>query len=283
MDNGILFGLLSMAGFGVGNYLAQKVSRSIGPRSTIFFREIFIAVILGVLLFFTRVTFSWQYIIITLGLAFIGYLGIMAFYVALHRGKAGVIAPISNASLLITVLLSVLVLGESLTTLRLAAIGVILVGLVLIALNFHDLRRSEFLDVSSGVPHAIAACIIWGVLFFIYTYPVQALGATLTAWTLELGILLFAGIHFLISPGEFHLPSQKTTYTALGLAVLIAIGSVFYNYGIALGSVSIVAALSMSNPAVTALLGALVSKERLRPTQYIALVLIIAGIVALAF
>ena len=61
-----------------------------------------------------------------------------------------------------------------------------------------------------------------------------------------------------------------------------ALGFMAYNFGIQMGNVSIVAAIGSANPLVAAIYGKLVYKEKLKNQQYIAIAVVILGIILMS-
>ena len=281
----ILFGLIAMVGYGLSNAIAQVPSKEIGSRKTIFYRNIFVSILLlAVLLPFLKETvFSPKYILITLAIAFIGYFSLMAFYKALKVGKVGIVSPLANSSVIFTVLLSIIFFGEILSTIQFLAIALIILGIILVSLNFKDLKNSHLFKISSGIPYALLTCFIWGLVFFLFKIPVNVIGPILTSLTLEFGIMIYSGIHIHFSKLNFSLPNKKILLPIFLVAFFGAIGTLFFTLGIKNYSVSLVAAITFANPLVATLYGKIVYKEKLHLQQYFAIALMILGIVLISY
>ncbi len=282
---GIVFGLLAMLGYGLSNAFSQIPAKKIGPKRTIFFRGVFIsAILLPVLLFYLPTTnFSFAYIPVAFAVSFIGYLPLITFYKALEKGKVGIVAPIANSSVIFTILLSVIFFGEALTAGRLIAIAMILAGIVLISVNPRDIRKSQLFKMSSGIPFALVTCVLWGMVFFLFKIPVSVLGPILTSFIIEFGITVYNGIELRLTKKTFALPDHGIVKYIFLVALFGAAGTLFYNMGIATSDVSLVAALTFSNPFVASLYGRFAYKEKLTMLQWAAILLIIAGIVAVSY
>ncbi len=274
-----------MLGFGLGNGISQVPIKKIGARRVIFFRSIFMSLILFmVLLFFLSETdFSPTYILITFVISLIGYIPLVTFYKALKIGKVGIISPIASSSVVFTILFSIIFFKESLNQMQLFAILVIIFGIVLISINFKDIKNSNLFKISSGVPFALITCVLWGLVFFLFKIPVNVLGPILTSFIIEFGNLVYSGINLKISKIGFKLPDKKTLTYIFILALCVTVGSLFYNLGIRVSDVSIVAALYSSNPLVATLYGKFVYKEKLKMQQYFAIFLMLIGIVLVSY
>ncbi len=69
------------------------------------------------------------------GSALCGALGLATFYLALDRGKASAVVPLISVYPLITTVLAVAFLNETLTTLQMVGVGCALGGVVLISVG----------------------------------------------------------------------------------------------------------------------------------------------------
>lgn len=282
---GIIYGLIAMVGFGLHTAISQVPIRSVGSVQTIFFRNIFTSSILlaGVIIFQQYATISLKYVGIALAISFIAYIPLVMFFKALNFGKVGIVTPIANSSVVFTVLFSIFFFGEALSGAHMFSIGIIVAGIVLISLDFNDLKNSSIFRVSSGVPYALVTSILWGVAFFLFKIPVDVLGPILTAFITESGIFIFAAVNMGISKINFSVPAKRDIRYISIASFFGAIGALFYNYGITAADVSIVAALTFANPLVSTVYAKVMYKEKLCVLQYVAIVLVIAGIFLICY
>jgi transporter family protein len=283
----IIFGIIAMFGFGLSNAISQIPSKEIGSRRTVFFRGIFVSfLLLLILLFFLdKAVFPVKYILIAFVISFLGFIPLVTFYEALKRGKIGIISPIANSSVIFTILFSTLFFKESLSSLQILSIVLIIIGIILSSLNLKDIKDSNLFKVSSGVPHALVTCFLWGLVFFLFKIPVMALGPILSAFLNEFGILIFSGINLAISKISFSIPEKKILRYIFLVAIFGVIGTVFFNLGIAKenSSLSIVAAITFASPLVATLYGKFVYKEKLNFQQWFAIILILIGIISISY
>jgi transporter family protein len=282
---GILFGLISMLGYGLSTGMAKSIIKKIGNQRTIFFRNTFISLILFVTLtfFLGGTNFSLTYIGIAFVVSLIGYVPLITFYKALKLGKIGIVSPISKSSIIFTILFSIVFFGESLTLLQSFSTILIVLGIVFISVNLRDLKNSQLFEISSGVPFALVSCLLWGLVYFLLKIPVTVLGPVLTSFILEFGIMIFGGVNLKVSKIGFGLPDRKILGRIFIMALLGSIGTLFYTMGIEIADVSTVIALSFSSPLLVTLYGKFVYKERLRALQYVAILLILAGILGVSY
>jgi transporter family protein len=282
---GILFGIIAMFGFGFSNAISQVPSKEIGSRKTIFFRNIFVSILLLILLLFflDETNFSIKYIFIAFVISLVGYIPLVTFYKALKTGKVGIISPIANSSVVFTVLFSIIFFGESLSFIQLFSIVFIIFGIILVSLNFNDIKISHLFKKASGVPYALITCFLWGLVFFLFKIPVNVLGPILTSFIIEFGIMIYSGMHLRLSKINFDIPNKKILTCVFLVAFFGAIGTLFFNLGIKTSNVSIVAALTFSSPLVSILYGKFVYKEKLSLQQYTAIIFIVIGIASISY
>lgn len=283
----IIFGIIAMFGFGFSNAISQIPSKEIGSLKTVFFRGIFVSILLLLILIFSlnQAVFSTKYILIAFVISFIGYVPLVTFYEALKRGNIGVISPIANSSVIFTIIFSTIFFHDSLSSAQLVSIILIIVGIILTSLNFKDIKDSSLFKLSSGVPYALVTCFLWGLVFFLFKIPVMVLGPILSAFLNEFGIWILSGINLRISKISFSIPEKKILRSIFLVAIFGVIGTIFFNLGIAKenSSLSIVAAITFASPLVATLYGKFVYKERLTFQQWFAIILILIGVVSLSY
>ena len=282
---GIIFGILSMIGLGLNAALAKVPVVKIGPHRTVFFRDMGTSVLLfiSLLFFLNSAVFSPLYIAIAFIISFLGYVPLVTFYKAMRVGKIGVVVPVSNSAVVFTVLFSVIFFMEQLSIVQVFSILLIVIGIVVISVNFKDLRKSQLFKFSSGIPYALATCLLWGLVFFLFKIPVMVIGPILTALIIELGGMFFSGIAIATRKESFRLPDRRILKYIILVAISGAAGTLFFNMGVQIADVSIVAALTFSNPWITTIYGRFVYKEKLKTAQYLAILFILSGIVLISY
>lgn len=281
---GILFGILAMLGYGISNSMTQVPVKAIGSKRTIFFRNATASIFLGIvtLFFLSQTTISVEYVLVALGIAFLGYLPQLAYFKALKAGKVGVVSPIASSSVVFTVIFSLLFFHESLGAGQVAAILAIVLGIFLISANPKDWKNTNLLKISSGVPYAFVASVLWGMVYFLLKIPVSVLGPMLSGFLLEFGGMVLCGMNLRLSKVSFGIPEKETLKRIIIIGILGGMGTMFFNLGIEIYEVSIVAAITFSWPMLAAIYAKYVYKEEMSLLQWAAAVLILAGIMVLS-
>lgn len=282
---GIFFAVIAMLGYGFGNALAKVPIQKIGSERTIFYRNAMVSILLLVIfLFFAHsATFSAKYILIAILIAIIGYIPLLFFYKALNIGKVGLVSPVANSSMAFTVLFSIIFFHESISFGQAGTIILIILGIILISLDPKDLKNSKLLKISSGLPYALVTSILWGLVFFLWKIPVSILGPILTSLVIEFGTMVCSVIYIYIVKKDFQRPDNKILKYILFMSLGGALGTLFFNMGIEKTNVSIVSPIASGAPLIATLYAKLVYKEKLSKLQYLAIIMIILGVILISY
>ena len=216
----------------------------------------------------------------------------MSFFTALRIGPLAVVSPVVAAYGGLTVALSVLVRGESLAPLQavgalLATLGVVLTGVV-----FDGGWRGTRV-VGKGVFFSVIALTLFALLTVGLATPIEAAGwlpvlltsrlaNALTIWTV-LGVVLVArprGSDALLTASAA--PSTRAYVAAAFAGVLDIVGFVAFAIGLEVAPTWIVGLASSFGPVVAVIVAVALWGERLRPSQWVGLAGIAAGLVAVA-
>ena len=218
----ILLGLLSMTGFALANTFSQPLSRNIGSGPLLLLREVTICIVLGVISFvnFGSLHSSYGWLLYAFVLGFVGYLPLLSFTHGVKTSRISIIAPIAGTSTLVTVLLASWFLGSHIATLQWLAIALVITANILVSVNIKDLRQSNVMQLSSGIPFALIAALGWGLFFFFVVYPTRHIGPWWAAFGVELGVAAAAALHIAIT-------KQKIAWRQAAKPAVIANGYSF--------------------------------------------------------
>ncbi len=287
-----LLGILAMICYGISNFTVQPLTRELSGPVLIFYRN---ALLSGILLIFTILFsvfevapyhFSLKYILIGFGVSLIGYIPYLALVRALKAGTLGVIIPILNMTLVFAVIFSYFFLGEVLSLTSGFAILVMFIGLILVSVKsfavfskFSSFSFDAGTLLSPGVPFALLASLTWGIMFTLWKIPAVGLGPMLSAFVLEFGLFVYAGIHLAVR--RISLPcitrAQWKRLLTMAISTGIATPAVMFGMQAGPGAVNLLAALTYSQSAVVALLARWFRNEHLLPRQYAGIAVLIGG------
>jgi drug/metabolite transporter (DMT)-like permease len=266
----VIFGLISMMGYATANVFSQPLARKWGTQQLLFLRGFGVCLILAVaslgsLEFFLNI----RYVALAVGLGVVGYLPLLAFTHGLKVSKVGIVAPIAGASPFVTVLLAFLILHNPLSAVQWVAIVVLLAANIIVSVNFKSLRHSNIVQLKSGVPYAFVAMVGWGLFFFALIYPTKVIGPWATAFLVELGVTIAAGVHIVVTKQKVQL-TQAASPKILANGLAIVIGTAAFTVGVSRYNASILSALSNSTALPASLLAVYFFKERLTTLEKLA-------------
>ena len=278
----ILLGLVAMLGFGMADFMAKAMlTRTNAILTALVSQSIGSLLYLGAALAYDPTIPSAALVGLALFSGLLSAAVLCAYYVALSLGKASLVAPSFSCLTVIAVVLSLLVLRESLTTLQLSSIILVFIGIVLVAFERNGNDGTDSSRKLSVVLALAAAALGGGNLL-------------LQKWIAESGHYLMGfflsriSMTALMAPLALRRQETLSVRTSRGWLKLSLLGltdvSAFFAWylGLRVGQVSIVTPIATSSPAVTVLLAHLFLKERVRPHQRAGIFAIIFGIVFLS-
>jgi drug/metabolite transporter (DMT)-like permease len=277
----ILFGIASMLGFGVADFIAKALlTKTNAIRTALISQGMGSLLYLGVVLAYDRALPSVALLSLALFSGLISGAVLCAYYVALSLGKASLVAPIFSCLTVVAVVLSFLILGEALTLLQLSAIMLVVLGIILVAFE-----RNEGKDSSRELSLllALAAAFFGGANLILQKW-ISESGHYLMGFFLTRISSAALMTPLALAPGqETRSVENSRSWLKLGVLGLIDVSAFFAWYiGLRVGLVSIVTPIATSSPAVTVILAHLFLKERVLPHQRMGIFAIIVGIVFLA-
>ncbi len=284
--NAILLSLVPMFAFGVSNAMQKIYVERLGPAKLITFRGLTIVSILLVYWLFNLSSSNYDVpqMLLGAGVVFVSYFGLFFLNKSLQNGKVGLVIPVSSSRVLISAAVGIAILGEKVSGLQLLMVFVIFVGVFAAVINFKDLANSNIFSFKSGIPYALLAAFFWGITFPLFGTFSAILGAALFSLLSEFIVTVVSVVQQLLQKKSLSLTKKEFKLNWAGLAaigVLGAFASVFMNTAYATGYYSIVTAVTAASPVVSIIYGIIIFKERLSLQQFIAIVMILIGIVAL--
>lgn len=258
--------------FGFADFFGGVLSRRVSPWAVVGVTSAVSAVFALVWAVFTG-SLAWEGDVVVRGvLAGVLYVvGYALFFRALSIGKAGVVGAIVSLSLLPPVLADV-IRGQLPSAPQLLGIVAIGVGVVVIS-QPRSIRRGS----GTYIIIAVAAALLLGTQYVLLGRASQAnpdLGvicqfaaAALVVLVIGLVKRTMGGVDRAVAP------------RLLGLGALFGIAGLCFSAAMSGINVAVVSAVVLTEPAVLAILGLVFKDERLTPTQWGALVVVIAGAV----
>lgn len=219
----------------------------------------------------------------------------LSYFTGLRIGPIAVVSGVVAAYGGLTVVLAVVIRGESLTGLQALGAAIATVGVVLTGLSFgHGLRGTRF--ASPGVAFAVVALILFATMTIgsdIVVDRAPWLEMLLVARTanagLSIAVLVLAWTVFrnragpLIegSDGPDGHADRRVVGAVVLSGVLDVLGLIVFAYGLAYAETWLVGLASSFGPAVTIVVAVALLGERLRPLQWVGLAGILVGMIAI--
>ncbi len=277
--------LATVVVWGVGTLISKPATMRLGTRRMLAFIAIAEGGTYLVLFLLLRTDFPADnpYAIVAAFLAALtGTLGYIFYYEGILVGSVGLMGTITAAYPAPTILLSLWLLGESVSALQ--ALGIVLVIVCVIFLSREDKPVSS--GKSSAALFAFMAFISWGLWGYFSKVAVDGVGEGNLFGFYALSNILVLGI-FLVLTRKRPLDAphaDRGRAVAFGLLDVTfgAGGVVVLTYAYALGPASLVSAVTGSYPLVSTLAAHFLLKERFGWKDAVALLLFVPGIVLIA-
>ncbi len=314
---GLLFGLGAALAWGLTDISATVVSRRVGTLLTAAAMQVTAVVLIGGLFLLSGQSLPANPIdfVQVVAVGALSAAGYLATYQAFRLGPLSVVSPVMSAYGGLTVILAVIILGETLTAVQalgavVATLGVVLAGVVL----DRDLRRTRL--VSPGVVFALIAMLLWAWFTILLAGPIRSAGwlpviaVSRTVTGIVLWIIVAAALWFLWSRAPHPEPAadgtemsgdqptvsaavrdpaslrralrvRSTILLMVAMGVFDACGYVAFSIGLE-GSMAWLVGLAGSfAPIITVFFGVGWLGERLRPTQWVGIGMVLAGVVVI--
>ena len=294
MPLGLGHGLIAAICWGSTDVMASIAGRRLGSLHVVMVAQLASVAVAVLLAFSHGVGFPSDPFALFLSAVFgaIAAGAYVSFFTALRIGPLSVVSPVVAAYGGLTVVLSVLLRGETLTALQgmgaaLATLGVIMTGLV-----FEGGWRGTRL-VGRGVVYSLLAMFLFTALTAGLATPIHAAGwlpvlltsrvanaATILAILIVVTVIRPRGSGMLITSSGA--PSLRAIAAAAAAGLLDIVGFVAFAIGLEIAPTWIVSLASSFGPAVAVIVSVALWGERLRPSQWLGLAGIAAGLIAVA-
>ena len=285
----MIYGLAAAIGWGLSDLWAAMSGRRIGSGRTVVVAQVTAAVVISVLVLIVRPDLSgipavapWL-----VPNAFLGAAAFATLYKGLQLGPIAVVSPVLASYAVVPVLLSVILLGETLGEWEVVGVLVTIAGAALTSTDPKALRAGTRTK-PAGLPWAIASTLLFGVATYVMGWAAKEAGFLPSLWFGRLtmtGVFLIAAFVVWVrarSTGEVRDPvAPSMQRLAVLVGVMELVGTISYARGAEVGLVSIVTAASATYPLIPVLGGVVLLHERPVPTQYLGIAMVIGGLLLL--
>jgi uncharacterized membrane protein len=285
----VIYGLAAALGWGLSDLWAAISGRRIGSGRTVVISQIAAAIVVSLILLVARPSLDRiptvaGWLVVN---AFLGAAAYATLYRALQLGPIAVVSPVLATYAIVPVLLAVVILGESLDAL--AAIGAVvtIAGAVLTSTDLRELRTEARTNVP-GLPWAVVSTLLFGVATYVMGWSAQEAGFLASLWFGRTAIAIVVVLAAVVLWARSHTRgvgkadlSTRAIWFAAAVGVAELAGTIVYARGAEVGLVSIVTAASATYPLIPVLGGLHLLEERLAPSQYVGIALVVLGLAML--
>jgi drug/metabolite transporter (DMT)-like permease len=291
---GLDYGLIAALCWGSTDVLAALGGRRLGSLSVVAIAQVTsLAIVIAVAIALgLRFPSNPLVVVASAGFGVVAAGAYLSFFTALRIGPLAVVSPVVAAYGGLTVVLAVVLRGESLTAIQALGAALATAGVILTGIVFDGGWRGTRI-VGRGVLFSIVAMLLFAVLTVGMATPIEAAGwlpvlvtsrvaNAATIWTVLAFVTLAKppGAAVLLATSA---PWSYRAVVAAGAAgVLDIVGFVAFAIGLEVAPTWIVGLASSFGPAVAVVVAVVLWGERLRPTQWIGLVGIALGLAAVA-
>lgn len=286
----MIFGLGAALGWGLSDLWAAMSGRRIGSFRTVVIAQLAAAVAVSLLVLVVSPDLGdlsevapWL-----VPNAFVGALAFATLYRALQLGPIAVVSPVLATYALVPVVLSIVLLGESMGTGQAVGAIVTIVGAVLTSTDVRALRTGTGTK-PAGLPLAIVSTLLFGVATYIMGWAAKTAGVLPSLWFGRLTMtVVFLGAAAVVAlrrgaqkGSEKARVAGPALVLAAGVGLMELLGTIAYAWGAEVGLLSIVTVASATYPLIPVIGGVTLLAERPAPTQYLGVALVIGGLLLL--
>ena len=294
MPFGLLTGLTAALCWGTLDVITALGSRVVGSLRVTAGMQLVTALIFGVLVVVTGTVLPDDPSSIALAvlLGLIGAGAYLSYFTGLQFGPIAVVSGMVAAFGGLTVVLAVVIRGETLTPLQAVGAAVATTGVLMTAIAFDGgVRSARF--AGPGVVFALIALVLFALMAITTDVALETMtwlqvyaiarGVNAAIGLTTLVVLGIAGHRLATLPTGGPAWSSTRVVVAITIAgVLDVLGLIAFATGLETAPTWMVGLASSFGPAITILVAVALLGERLRPIQWLGLAGILAGMVAIA-
>jgi len=276
---GIILAFVSMILWGFSDLVTKASLDRESKWKVLFFGQFFG----GLLVFIIALLFADLKILASSGISYLFLLGLInvagmyTFYKAMKKKGVALTSPITNAWVLVTVILGLIFYNEVLSGLHWLAIVLIVGGVFAITL-----KKTQKITFDSSFIYAVLSMIIWGIFFFLLKIPNLIFGAIIVTSSIKL-LTSFFSVPILIKKKiNLFQTKPKVLFYMILIGILDSVGFLAFNFALNYSPVSIVSAIGSSVPVVSVLLGVMILKEELTKKQRFGIIAAIIGLILIS-
>jgi drug/metabolite transporter (DMT)-like permease len=280
----IIAALVAMMFYGFADFVPALMVKKHNPVKITAWSFLVSSIIYGVvgLAFFSFPVLSGSDIFLLIVGSFLSAAGLLFFYKGLESGKASIIVPVASSWSILTVLIGVFLLGETLNVFQSIGIPVVIIGTILVSLREGEVPKVRVKGATSGIYYALLAVFSWGFLYAIIGVLSKSVGWLWPIFVTSVGSTVILFLYSRVNKIELSFPRDITTQFGV-YAILNAAAFLLYSMSASYGNIAVISPIVAAAPLIVMALAYFILHERLRRNQVLGVVIILIGIIAVAF
>jgi drug/metabolite transporter (DMT)-like permease len=289
---GLVLGLAAALAWGLTDTVATFASRRVGSLRATAGAQATSVVVLATLFVAAGATFpsDLQVVVTVVACGALAAVAYLSFFTALRHGPITVVSPVVATYGGLTVVLSVILLGEALAGVQALGVAVATTGIFLVSIAFERGLRSAR-PVGPGVVYAVAALIIFAVVTVGLAEPIRVAGWLPVLLLARLGnvgsvglILAATRVRRPVAPSSIgrRPMDRRAVGLIVGAGLLDVAGLIVFALGIEIAPTWLIGITSSLGPVIAVVAGVILFTERPRPIQWFGLGLVALSVVLIA-
>lgn len=283
LELGVLFAVVAMVSWGIGDFLIQRTTRKIGDWEALFVIVFFGAIILSPFVYTDLfASFSDATFIVMVAMSVVMLVAAILDFEALKKGKLAIAEPFLALEVPVTAILAFAVVNEGLEATEIFLVTTLVIGLVLVSLKSHHFRRKIWLE--KGVLLMVMGATFMGIANFLVGFASRATNFLLANWFLNVGISAMCIFYIILNhrTGKLVRDFKKNKKLILSVSIFDNMAWIAFAAATTMIPIAIAIALSESYIALAVLMGIFINKELIERHQKIGLITATASTVLLA-
>ena len=284
MYEGVLYALIALVGWGIGDFLIQKSTREIGAHRTLFITGTVASIGLLPFVYDKLHEFTWQEYGFVALLSAVVLVGALILFEAFRVGKLSVVESVVSIELPLTVLLAIAIGGELLTPWQTVLFVLVCAGVFLAASKRFSLTHFKGSLWEKGTILALFAAFFSATSNFLTGTAADGIDPFFTIWFSRLLIACACGGYMWYHREfrAFFKGVRRFPVHTIGQGIIDNIAWVSFALAMTALPISIATTISESYVILAALLGYVIGKERLTSHQKTGAVVAIFSVIILS-
>ncbi len=286
IEIGIIAALAALVFWGVGDFLIQNTTRKFGDWEMLFVITLFGAVVLTPFVYsdiLNIVALGDNTFFLLIGVSTLLLIAALLDFEALKKGKIAVVEPVMAFEVPVAAIVAFLVINESMQLIDIFLVSSLVAGIILISLKTHHFSRKTWIE--RGVLLAAIGAIFMGASNFMVGFASRTTTPLMANWFIDIFVATISFFYIMQNNRLSRLVGDFRSDKKIILTMCVSDNLAWISFAIAatLIPVAIAVGISESYIALSALLGLVISREKLLMHQKAGLFIAIASAVALAF